>query len=258
MKSLKIIKIGGNIINNNNVLKKFIKDFSNLDGLKILVHGGGTAASELSEKLNLEIQKIEGRRITDAATLDVVAMVYAGKINKTIVSQLQAQNCNALGLSGTDANSICSVKRPNIPIDFGFVGDVISVNTDFIELLLKQRIVPVFCAVTHDGKGQLLNTNADTIASELAVSLANFYDTELFYCFEKKGVLHNILDEDSVIKSIDINLYKSLKENGQIAEGMIPKLDNAYKALNQNVKKVCIGLPEMIFKSNSIFTTLKL
>ena len=158
-------------------------------------------------------------------------MVYAGKINKSIVAQLQAKNCNAIGLSGADGNAISSVKRPVNPIDFGFVGDVKQVNTNFIELLLNQNIVPVFCALTHDKNGQLLNTNADTIASELAMALAKTYQTELYYCFEKKGVLTDVLDEDSVIKSLDFKLYKDLKESGQIAEGMIPKLDNSFNAL---------------------------
>ena len=256
--NLKIIKIGGNIINDDQALQKFITDFANLDSPKILVHGGGNLASDLSEKLGLKVNKIDGRRITDQATLDVITMVYAGKINKSIVAQLQAENCNAIGLSGADANSIQSVKRPVKTIDFGFVGDVKQVNTTFIELLLNEGIVPVFCAITHDKNGQLLNTNADTIASELAMALAKTYQIELYYCFEKKGVLTDVLDEDSVIQSLDFKLYKVLKQNGQIAEGMIPKLDNAFNALNNKVNKVSIGQPEMIFKSNSIFTTLKL
>ena len=256
--NLKIIKIGGNIINDEMALQKFIIDFANLDSPKILVHGGGNSASDLSEQLDIKVNKIDGRRITDQVTLDVITMVYAGKINKSIVAQLQAKNCNAIGLSGADGNSICSVKRPVKPIDFGYVGDVNQVNTNFIELLLNQNIVPVFCAITHDKNGQLLNTNADTIASELAMALAKTFQTELYYCFEKKGVLTDVLDENSVIKNLDFKLYKDLKESGQIAEGMIPKLDNAFNALKNKVHKVTIGLPEMIFKSDSIFTTLKL
>lgn len=257
-KPLKIIKIGGNIINDDQALQKFITDFANIDSLKILVHGGGHSASNLSEQLGVKVNKIDGRRITDQATLDVITMVFAGKINKTIIAKLQAENCNAIGLSGADGNAIKSVKRPVKPIDFGFVGNVKQVNTNFIELLLKEEFIPVFCAITHDNNGLLLNTNADTIASELAMGLANMYQTELYYCFEKKGVLTNVHDEDSVIKNLDFKLYKDLKQSGQIAEGMIPKLDNSFNALHQKVNKVSIGQPEMIFKSNSIFTTLKL
>lgn len=256
--NLKIIKIGGNIINDDLALQQFISDFAYLDGPKILVHGGGNAASVLSDQLGIKVNKIDGRRITDQATLDVITMVYAGKINKSIVAQLQAKNCDAIGLSGADGNSICSVKRPVKPIDFGYVGDVKQVNTNFIELLLNQNIVPVFCALTHDKNGQLLNINADTIASELALALAKFYQTELYYCFEKKGVLTDVLNKDSVIQTLDFALYKNLKYSGQIAEGMIPKLDNAFNALHNKVNKVNIGQPEMISKSNSIFTTLKL
>jgi acetylglutamate kinase len=258
MQRLKIIKIGGNIINDDKTLQKFITDFTKLNCPKILVHGGGNLASDLAEQLGIKVNKIDGRRITDQATLDVITMVYAGKISKSIVANLQAKNCNAIGLSGADGNAILSIKRSLNPIDFGYVGDVLKVSTAFVELLLREGIVPVFCAITHDKKGQLLNTNADTIASELAMALANIYQTELYYCFEKKGVLTDVLDENSVIKKLDFSIYKNLKEKGKIADGMIPKLDNSFKALHQKVSKVCIGQPEMIFNSSSICTILKL
>lgn len=258
IKTLKIVKIGGNIINDAVALEQFLEDFALLKGPKILVHGGGHSASAMSEKLGIKVKKIDGRRLTDSASLEVITMVYAGKINKLIVSQLQAKSCKALGLSGADGNAIRSIKRPVEPIDFGYVGDVVEVNTNFINLLIREKLVPIFCAITHDNNGQLLNTNADTIASELAMALANDYQIELFYCFEKKGVLNDVLNENSVIKKLDFSLYKDLKESGQIADGMIPKLDNSFHALNRNVKKVSIGQPDMIFKSNSIFTTLTL
>ena len=258
MQTLKVVKIGGNIIDNTTALNKFISDFAHLSGSKILVHGGGNSASDLSTQLGIKVNKVDGRRVTDENTLDVITMVYAGRINKSIVAKLQAESCQAIGLSGADGNAILSKKRPPYPVDFGFAGDVEEVNTTFIKMLLKEEIVPVFCALTHDKQGQLLNTNADTIASELAMALAEAYDTELYYCFEKKGVLTDVLDQNSVIEDLDSNFYRELKKKGQIADGMIPKLDNSFNALHQKVSKVSIGQPEMIFQPQSIFTTLKL
>lgn len=258
METLKIVKIGGNIINDAEALGHFIKEFSKLEGLKLLVHGGGNLASEVSKGLGIEVKKVDGRRITDQQTLDVVTMVYAGRLNKTIVAQFQANGCNALGLSGADGNAIQSIKRPVKSIDYGFVGDVIKVNTSLLQVLLKEGIVPVFCALTHDKQGQLLNTNADTITSELSVALASEYDVELYYCFEKNGVLTDVNDDDSVIKALNFESYQSLFKQGVIADGMIPKLDNCFNALQKNVSKVCIGKPEMIFDTNSTHTTLQL
>ncbi|WP_179004773.1 acetylglutamate kinase [Winogradskyella forsetii] len=256
MKTLKVIKIGGNIIDNEAALTTFIKDFSTLKGPKILVHGGGKLATKLAEQMNIPVQMNEGRRITDADTLDIITMIYAGKINKNIVAQLQAHSCNAIGFSGADGNTIISEKRPIKTIDYGFVGDVKKVNTDTLEVLLKNNITPVFCAITHDEKGQLLNTNADTIASEIAIAFASTYNTELYYCFEKNGVLQDVDNADSVIEHIDTGTYKTLIENGIIYEGMLPKLNNCFHAINQNVQKVCIGTSDMLFNTKNKHTTI--
>lgn len=258
METLKIIKIGGNIINDTGALQQFIEGFSKLKGLKILVHGGGNSATETSQRLGLEVKKVEGRRITDQETLNVITMIYAGKLNKMIVAQLQANDCDAFGLSGADGNLIQSVKRPVTSIDYGFAGDIVQVNTSLIETLLKEAITPVFCALTHNKQGQLLNTNADTIASELAIAFASTYSVELFYCFERNGVLADISNDNSVIDALDFQVYQTLFQQGKIADGMVPKLDNCFSALRKKVTKVCIGKPEMIFDSNSIHTILQL
>jgi acetylglutamate kinase len=256
MTTLKIVKIGGNIIDDDKALSDFLKQFSKLDDPKLLVHGGGKLATKLATKLQIPVQMHEGRRITDSPTLDVITMVYAGKINKTIVAQLQANNCNAVGLSGADGNTIVSVKRPIVPTDYGFVGDVSQINASVIELLLAHAIIPVFCAITHNQKGQLLNTNADTVASELAIALSKRFQTELYYCFEKNGVLSDVTDDKSVIQHIHSETYKSLIDSGIITDGMLPKLNNCFNAIYNNVHKVCIGKPDMLFKANTIFTTI--
>ncbi len=256
METLKIIKIGGNIIDNEDALTAFIKDFSTIKSPKILVHGGGKLATKLATKMNIPVNMHEGRRITDAETLDIITMVYAGKINKNIVAQLQANNCNAVGFSGADGNTIVSEKRPIKTIDYGFVGNVKNVNTNVLEILLNNEITPVFCAITHNKNGQLLNTNADTIASELAIGFALTYNTELYYCFEKNGVLETIEDDDSVIENINTESYQRLKDNNIIFEGMLPKLDNCFHAINQNVQKVCIGKSAMLFNANNKHTTI--
>ena len=257
MKTLKIIKIGGNIIDNNDALDSFLKQFSKLKGPKILVHGGGKLASDLTNQMNVPVNMIDGRRITDSATLDIITMVYAGKINKNIVAKLQANQCNAVGFTGADGNSIIAEKRPVKTIDYGFAGDILKVNTNTLEVLLKSHVTPVFCAITHDENGQLLNTNADTIASELAIEFANRYKTELYYCFEKNGVLKDVNDYDSVIEHINTETYQTLKKQGIIADGMLPKLDNCFHAIENNVDKVCIGKPEMLFNATSKFTTIQ-
>jgi len=252
-----VIKIGGNIIDDNAALDHFLEGFANIKSPKILVHGGGKLATQLANQMNVEVKMMNGRRITDQTTLDIISMVYAGKISKTIVAKLQANACNAIGFTGADGNAIVSVKRPIKDLDFGFVGDVVKVNTNTLELLLNNSITPVFCAITHDEKGQLLNTNADTIASELAIAFASLFKTELYYCFEKKGVLQDVNDDDSVIEHIDTNSYKDLKDEGIIAEGMLPKLDNCFHAIAHNVYKVCIGNPNMLFNLESKFTTIE-
>lgn len=256
METLKVIKIGGNIIDNEEALATFIKDFSTITGPKVLIHGGGKLASKLAAKMNIPVKMNEGRRITDIETLDIITMVYAGKINKNIIAQLQDNNCNAVGLSGADGNTIVSEKRPVKTIDYGFVGDVKKVNTNVLEILLNNNITPVFCAITHDKNGQLLNTNADTIASELAIGLSSIFDTELYYCFEKNGVLENVENDDLVIENINTESYKTLKDNHIILEGMLPKLDNCFHAINKNVKKVCIGKSDMLFNTNNKHTTI--
>ncbi|WP_417873837.1 acetylglutamate kinase [Xanthomarina gelatinilytica] len=257
MKTLKIIKIGGNIIDDADELNYFLKGFSKLKGLKILVHGGGKSATALANKLGVDAKMIDGRRITDTETLDIVTMTYAGKINKTIVAQLQANDCNALGLSGADGNTILAEKRPVKNIDYGFAGDVVKVNTGVLKLLITNNIILVFCALTHNGNGQLLNTNADTIAAELAIAFAKDYYVELYYCFEKNGLLKDVTDNDSVIPFIDTKTYNSLIADGVITDGMLPKLNNCFYALKHQVSKVCIGKAEMLFNSNSKFTTIQ-
>ena len=257
MKTLKIIKIGGNIVDDDNALKEFLLEFATIDTPKILVHGGGKLATKLAEKMQIEVNIIDGRRKTDHATLDIITMVYAGKINKNIVAQLQASNCNAVGFTGADGNTIVSDKRPVKPIDYGFVGDVKQVNTKTLELLLINNITPIFCAITHNENGQLLNTNADTIASELAIGFAPIYTTELYYCFEKNGVLEDVNNDDSVIEKINTETYKILIETGIISEGMLPKLNNCFHAINHKVNSICIGKPDMLFNRSSKYTTIK-
>ena len=242
-KSLNVIKIGGNVIDNSENLHRFLKDFTALPGYKVLVHGGGKVATQLSETLGIEPKLVDGRRITDIETLRVVTMVYGGLINKNMVAQLQRYGCNAIGLTGADGDMIKAKKRPVKSIDYGFVGDLDknSVNTQNLASLLEAGFTPVFCALTHDGEGQLLNTNADTIASALAVALAGDYYTTLIYCFEKKGVLKDINDESSLIKEINPAGYEELKLHQVIHSGMLPKLDNAFSAIACGVSGVVIG-----------------
>ena len=253
-----IIKIGGNIIENKEKLTAFLTLFSKIKGPKILVHGGGKSATQLSQKLGMETKMINGRRITDKDSLDVITMVYAGLINKNIVATLQGLDCDAMGMSGADAGSILSVKRPVKDIDFGWVGDVISVNTESISRLLNTGITPVFCAITHDGKGQLLNTNADTIAAELAIGLSEMYESHLYYCFELNGVLLNISDENSVIEKITMDDYVQLLDQKLIYDGMLPKLKNCFDALNKGVSKVYIGNENLFNQSDKKYTTIQL
>ena len=257
MDKLQVVKVGGNVIENRKSLNDFLVDFTKIRGAKILVHGGGKEATQMAQKLNIPVQIIEGRRVTDKANLEIISMLYAGKLNKTIVALLQAYNCDSLGLTGADGNSVVAKKRSSKPIDFGFVGDVISVNSALFSLLLNQKITPVCCAITHDKNGQLLNTNADTIASEIASSMSAYYEVTLSYCFEKKGVLKKLIDEDSVIPSINSNQYEYLKKEGIINEGMLPKIKNCFEALKKGVTKVRIGNSKMITESIT-YTQIKL
>lgn len=255
---LKIVKIGGNVIEDAFLLNDFLKDFSAMEGFKILVHGGGKKATELSKSLGLEPKMVNGRRVTDTANLELVTMVYAGLINKNMVAQLQKCNCNALGLSGADANVIKAHKRVVKEVDYGFAGDVDAVNGLVLTQFLQQGLTPVFCAITHDKNGQLLNTNADTVASEIAVEMANYFTVELHFLFELKGVLRSIDDENSVIEQMDLESYQNLVEKGVIAGGMLPKLHNCFNALQKGVAKVKIGNAQYIKNPNSIHTTLSL
>ena len=257
-KLVTLVKIGGNIIDNANELQQFLSDFSKIEGYKVLVHGGGKSATKMAKSIGLVPQMIDGRRITDAAMLEVVVMIYAGQINKNIVAQLQGHNTNAMGFSGADGNLIQSDKRNHPTIDYGFVGDVKSVNTPLLSTLLESGIVPVFCAITHDKNGQLLNTNADTIASELAIALSEVYDVTLNYCFEKPGVLYDAEDDSSVIDQINPNLYTKLKEEKAIHSGMIPKLDNCFNSLAKGVQKIRIGHHNMLKNTEAICTTIQL
>lgn len=257
MDKLQVVKVGGNVIENRESLNDFLVDFTKIRGAKILVHGGGKEATQMAHKLNIPVQIIEGRRVTDKANLEIISMLYAGKLNKTIVALLQSYNCDSLGLTGADGNSVVAKKRSSKPIDFGFVGDIISVNSALFNLLLNQKITPVCCAVTHDKNGQLLNTNADTIAAEIASSMSVYFEVTLSYCFEKKGVLKKLMDEDSVIPLINLKQYEYLKKERIINEGMLPKIKNCFEALRKGVTKVRIGNSKMITESNE-YTQIKL
>lgn len=245
MDKLSVIKIGGNVIDNETLLNELLLQFASLKGKKILVHGGGKLATRMAEKMEIPQHMVDGRRITDAETLKIVTMVYAGFINKNIVARLQSMQCNAIGLTGADAGSILAHKRIHPSLDFGFVGDIDKVNPLFIQGMLDQNLSLVMAPITHDGKGQLLNTNADTIAQELAKAMSARYETKLIYTFEKAGVLLDIDDEASVIPRLDRHYYKQLKEPVEgpvrIFAGMIPKLDNAFAAIDSGVKEVIIG-----------------
>ncbi|HET9055232.1 MAG TPA: acetylglutamate kinase [Chitinophagaceae bacterium] len=252
MESLFVIKVGGNIVDDETKLSSFLQSFAQLKGRKVLIHGGGKVATKIGDKLGIESKYVDGRRITDAETIDVVTMVYGGLVNKKIVAQLQANGCNAIGVTGADANLIPATKRPVKEVDYGFVGDVKSsqLTVDSWQLLLNNGLTPVVAPLTHDGKGQILNTNADTMAQEVAKLLSKFYDVTLVYSFEKEGVLSDIDDENSVINKLSWEYYQQLKippsggGGAAIFAGMIPKLDNAFAALNSGVKRVIIGKAE--------------
>ncbi len=239
-KQLTIVKVGGKIVEEPETLERLLADFEAIPGKKILVHGGGRSATALASRLGIESHMVDGRRITDAQMLDVVTMVYGGLVNKNIVAKLQARGLNAIGLSGTDCNTMLSVKRPAGAVDYGFVGDVKQVNASFLSSLLEKETVPVLAPLTHDGRGQLLNTNADTIAGETAKALAPYFKVTLIYCFEKPGVLLDENDDTSVIPYLSYYDFPRLVQDGTISGGMIPKIQNAFNALQAGVSNVLI------------------
>ena len=257
MPKLNIVKIGGDIIEEEKKILAFLKDFTDIKGPKILVHGGGKRATTWAKKLRIPVQMENGRRITNNETLDIITAIYAGQINKTIVANLQGFGCNALGLSGADANTIKAVKRPVEKIDYGFVGDIIMVNKDWLIKILEQNIIPVCCAITHDGDGQLFNTNADTITAEIGKALAKEFEIKLSYCFGLPGVMKDIKDSSSLIEKIDQKSYETLLLTKAISAGILPKLHNAFDALNSGVNEVAIGNAEMINKAIP-YTSIKL
>jgi len=246
MEKLTLIKVGGKIVEEEAPLKRLLADFAAIEGHKVLVHGGGRSATAMASKLGIESKMVNGRRVTDAETLKVVTMVYGGLVNKTIVAKLQAIDINALGLTGADMNYMLSDKRPVGEVDYGFVGDVKAVNATLLADLISKGIVPVLAPLTHDKKGNLLNTNADTIAGEAAKALAKYFDVTLVYCFEKKGVLRDEQDDDSVIPEIDKALFQQYVAEGIIQGGMIPKLENAFEAIAAGVKQVIITKADAI------------
>lgn len=245
---INVVKIGGNVVDSPAALAAFLRDFASLKGPKILVHGGGKEATRLSTTLGIETQMIDGRRVTDRQTLDVVTMVYAGLINKRIVAMLQAEGCNAVGLSGADGNVIPARRRPANPIDYGFVGDIDprAVNDRFIASLLAAGVTPVFCAICHDGGGSLLNCNADSVAAAVAQGASRIDATRLIYCFEKAGVLRDVDDPASVIELVTAESFVTLREQGIVAKGMIPKIENALACAAAGVAEVRICQAEAL------------
>jgi acetylglutamate kinase len=253
MQQLTIVKVGGKIVEDSELLAVFLKDFALIAGNKILIHGGGRSATDLAERLGIETKMTEGRRITDAETLKIVTMVYAGLVNKNIVAQLQKLQLDAIGLTGADLNLILSEKRPVKEIDYGFVGDIKYINALVLLELMKQHFLPVIAPLTHDGNGNLLNTNADTIAAEIAKALAFDYNVRLIYCFEKSGVLLDENDEKSLVPILDFDLFRQYKSEGIIQGGMIPKLENAFRAIASGVKEVIITRASDVNKMKGTF-----
>lgn len=248
MNKLTIIKVGGKIVEQPDTLGQLLDDFSTIPGNKLLVHGGGRSATQMATRLGIETKMIDGRRVTDEDMLQVVTMVYGGLVNKNIVAQLQARGINAMGLTGADMNVIRSHRRPATPIDFGFVGDVDRVDGKQLADIISRDIVPVMAPLTHDGQGSMLNTNADTIAGEVAKALTPYFDVTLMYCFEKAGVLRDENDDDSVIPHISFDDFLRLKDEGIIQGGMIPKLQNSFDAINAGVGQVIITKADAIGK----------
>jgi acetylglutamate kinase len=250
MEKLTLIKVGGKIVEEEESLRRLLHDFAGIDGFKVLVHGGGRSATQLAFQLGVETKMVNGRRITDMEMLKIVTMVYGGLVNKNIVAGLQALEINALGLTGADMNLICSDKRPVKEIDYGYAGDVKKVNADCLVSLLRQHIVPVLAPLTHDKQGHLLNTNADTIAAETAKALAPYFDVALVFCFEKRGVLKDENNDDSVIPELTSELFKQYVQEGIIQGGMIPKLENSFEAIRSGVKEVIITHASEINKNS--------
>jgi acetylglutamate kinase len=248
MDRLTIVKVGGKVVEEPELLSQLLDAFATITGYKILVHGGGKAATELAARLGVETKMVDGRRITDMETLEIVTMVYGGLINKRVVAGLQARNCNALGLTGADLDLVRARKRPVTDIDYGYAGDVENVNSRELRLLLAENVIPVVAPLTHDGKGSMLNTNADTIASRLAIELSHFYKVLLFYCFEKRGVLSDPLDDNSVLPELTEPLFLEYQASGVISSGMIPKLYNGFKAIHNGVSEVLITNPDNFYK----------
>ena len=248
---LTIIKVGGKIVEDGSALQRLLSDFSTIDGRKLLVHGGGRSATAIAARLGIETKMVDGRRITDDSMLEVVTMVYGGLVNKRIVAGLQAAGVNAVGLTGADMNVVLSVRRSVGVVDYGWVGDVRIVNADAISTLVENGYCPVIASITHDGKGHLLNTNADTMAGETAKALASRYDVDLVYCFEKAGVLFDENDDSRVIDEINPCEYSELKKSGKITGGMIPKLDNAFSCVAAGVSRVVITRADLIADANA-------
>lgn len=246
MEKLTVVKVGGKIVEENESLMQLLRDFAKIEGHKVLVHGGGRSATAIAAKLGIESVMVDGRRITDAETLKVVTMVYGGLVNKQIVAGLQSMGINALGLTGADLNYMRSEKRSVAAIDYGFVGDVKEVNASILADLIAKSVVPVLAPLTHDMQGNMLNTNADTIASEAAKALSAFFETTLMYCFEKKGVLSNPNDDESVIAEITPEIFETHRSNEIISGGMIPKIENSFAAVDAGVKKVIITRSDLI------------
>lgn len=248
MEKLTLIKVGGKIVEEEETLRSLLSDFSQVEGYKVLVHGGGRSATKIAAQLGIESKMVNGRRITDADTLRVVTMVYGGLVNKNIVAGLQALGVNALGLTGADMNLMRSDKRPVAEVDYGYVGDVKEVNADLLASLIHQGVVPVLAPLTHDKQGHMLNTNADTIAGEAAKALSKHFEVTLMYCFEKKGVLRDENDDESVIPEIDRATFQQLVDEGIVQGGMIPKLENSFQAIDAGVKQVIITQASEIHK----------
>ena len=252
-----VIKIGGKLINDQPSLEAFLKAFSDVNGPKVLIHGGGRKATEISALLGIETKMIDGRRITNAETLEVAIMVYAGLINKTIVSQLQRMSINSIGLSGADADIVRAHKRPVKDIDYGLVGDIDAVNTDSLLSLSKAGFTPVICAISHDGQGQLLNTNADTIAAQIAIALSSTIKVKLSYCFEYDGVLYDIDEPKLTMSAVSEGEFINMKTSGSINSGMIPKLSNGFDALKGGVNEVSVcGIDNLSTKDRATMLTL--